>query len=58
MPAWVRTVTDKIGARDVFVFGGLALICLGVGMIYPPAAPIVAGIALLVIGVVGVPSWR
>lgn len=58
MPSWVRTLLARIGARDVFVFGGLALLCLGAGMIYLPAAPVIAGLALLTIGVVGIPSWR
>ena len=54
----IRAWLAKIGARDVFIFGGLALLCLGAGMVYTAAAPIVGGIALLTIGIAGVPQWR
>jgi len=49
---------SAIGARDVFVFAGLALVTLGAGMVYVPAAPIIAGLVLLVVGLFGVPTWR
>ena len=54
----IRAWLAKVGARDVFIFGGLALLCLGAGMVYLPAAPIIAGLALLTIGIAGVPQWR
>lgn len=40
-----------IDLRDVFVFGGLAMIGNGVAAIYPPAAWIVCGVALFWLGV-------
>lgn len=46
-----------IDARDVFVFLGLGLVTLGSGMIYLAAAPITAGLILLLIGILGVPKW-
>lgn len=52
---WLR---DNIGARDVAVLGGIALLTTGAGMVYRPAAPIVAGLFLLTLGLVGVPKWR
>lgn len=58
MRALLKVIRETVGVRDVFVFGGLALLCLGAGMVYLPAAPIVAGLALLVIGLNGVPAWR
>ncbi len=58
MRAWLQSIRESIGVRDVFVFGGLALLSVGAGMVYLPAAPIVAGLALLVIGLNGVPTWR
>ena len=46
-----------ITARDVFVFGGLALVTVGAGMVYLAAAPIVAGLVLLIVGLYGIPKW-
>lgn len=54
----VLVALKAVGARDVFVFGGLALVTVGAGMIYRPAAALVAGAGLLAIGVMGVPKWR
>ena len=48
----------KVGARDLFVFGGVILVTIGTGMVYLPAAPIIAGLALFLIGLFGVPTWR
>lgn len=39
-----------IDMRDVFTFGGLALVGYGLHAVYPPAAPIVVGAALFRIG--------
>lgn len=58
IPAAVLALGKKLGARDVFLFGGLSLLCLGAGMVYLPAAPIIAGAAFLSLGLFGVPSWR
>lgn len=55
---FLRSLVAKVGARDLLVFGGLTLLCLGAGMVYLPAAPIVAGLALLFLGLFGVPAWR
>jgi hypothetical protein len=57
MPLWIRTLIDAITVRDFLVFGGLALLTTGAGMVYLPAAPIVAGLALLGLGIYGVPKW-
>lgn len=54
----LRVLRDKVGARDVFVFGGISLITVGAGMVYLPMAPIVAGLMLLVIGLIGIPRWN
>ena len=54
----MKDILAKVGARDVFVFAGLALVAFGAGMIYIPAAPIVVGAALLTIGIFGIPQWR
>jgi hypothetical protein len=56
--ARLSEVVGQVGARDVFLFLGLALLCSGAGMVYLPAAPIIAGLAFLFIGFFGVPSWR
>lgn len=58
MKAALLAVLAKIGARDLFVFAGLGLLTLGAGLVYLPAAPIVAGAALLSIGIFGIPQWR
>lgn len=39
-----------IDLRDALVFGGLGVLCTGVAQIYPPAAWIVGGAALMWIG--------
>lgn len=54
----MKKLLANVGMRDVFVFGGLALVSLGAGMVYLAAAPIIAGLALLTIGIIGVPKWR
>lgn len=53
----LRRFLDPLDLRDLFVFGGIALISAGAGMVYLPAALVVAGIALLTIGIFGVPGW-
>lgn len=58
MLAWLKEVRKKLGMRDAFVFGGLALLGVGVGMVYFPASLVVLGVVLLYLGLVGVPSWR
>lgn len=47
----------KVGLRDLFVFGGMMLVTVGAGMVYLPAAPIIAGLVLLVVGLFGIPKW-
>lgn len=54
----MRKLLANIGARDLCVFGGMALLTAGAGMIYLPAAPICAGLLLLYLGLHGVPAWR
>lgn len=58
MRAWLQRVGKSIEMRDVAVFGGLALVTVGAGMIYLPAAPLVAGLTLFYLGAFGIPSWR
>ena len=41
--------------RDVLAFIGLSLLAVGVWMIYPPAAFILVGAVLFLIGVFGIP---
>lgn len=43
----------KPDLQDVFVFGGLVLTAAGIAAIYWPAALIVAGVVLFVLGI-----WR
>lgn len=57
MRTWLKSIRESVSARDVFVFGGLGMLCAGAGMIFVPAAPIIAGIAFLIIGLIGVPKW-
>lgn len=54
----LHALWGQIGARDLFVFGGIALLTIGAGMVYLPAAPIIAGVVLFSIGLLGIPSWR
>lgn len=44
--------------RDVLVLVGLAALATGAGMIYRPAAFLVVGAVLLLIGLFGVPRWE
>lgn len=54
----LRSLAGKVGARDMFVFAGIALVSAGSAMIYPPAGAIMAGAILLLIGILGVPTWH
>jgi hypothetical protein len=42
---------------DLFALAGLALIAVGLWLIYPPAALIVTGAAILTLGIWGAKSW-
>lgn len=53
----LKSLVGNVGARDLFAVSGFALLTAGVGMVYVPAAPIVAGVLLLAVGIFGVPSW-
>lgn len=57
MTRWLRSLWDNLGARDVFVVAGVLLLTLGAGLVYAPAAPITAGLVLLIVGVFGLPRW-
>jgi len=46
----VKQLAAQIDLRDVFVFGGLAMVGYGVHCIYPPAAWIVVGTVLFWVG--------
>lgn len=61
VPRW-RSAFARLAAllpelRDVLVLVGLALLVTGAGMIYRPAAYLVAGAVLMAIGLFGVPRW-
>lgn len=43
--------------RDGVALVGLALMGVGTWMIYPPAALLLVGAALLLVGICGVPKW-
>lgn len=53
----LRDIWKKAEARDLFVVSGLVVLAVGVGMVYLPAAFICVGLALLLIGIWGVPAW-
>lgn len=48
-------IGDRMSAQmdlsDAFIFAGLALACVGVWQIYPPAALITGGVALFWLGI-------
>lgn len=46
-------IADIVDARDLLFFGGIAAICYGVALIYPPAAWIIGGAASAALGVKG-----
>ena len=48
--AALSAIVAAIGAREVLVFGGLAATCYGLALVYPPAAWIVGGTVLFLIG--------
>jgi hypothetical protein len=54
----MKDLAKKVGARDVLLFSGISLLTGGAGMVYLPAAPLVAGVLLLAIGLVGIPKWH
>lgn len=51
-------LSGQVSGRDLYVFGGLALLGTGAGMAYPPAGPMVVGLVLLLIGVKGLPEFK
>ncbi|MDQ3275177.1 MAG: hypothetical protein M3Q39_09150 [Actinomycetota bacterium] len=56
--AYARLATLLPDLRDVLALVGLALLTVGAGMVYRPAAYLVPGFVLFVIGLFGVPKWR
>lgn len=44
-------IVSEIELRDVFAFGGLALLTCGAAQIYAPAGFIVPGLVLMVLGI-------
>ncbi len=46
----IAQIAGKVDTRDVFAFGGLAMVCCGVAQIYAPAAWIIGGIAFIYLG--------
>lgn len=49
----MRKIAQFIDARDVIALAGLAALIYGIAQIYPPAAWIVGGAALLFVSVIG-----
>lgn len=47
----IEIIKENFDLRDAFVFGGICLVAIGVGMVFLPAAFIVAGTALFWLGV-------
>lgn len=45
------TIAQAVDLRDVFVACGLGAIGYGIGQIYPPAAWIVIGAVILILGI-------
>lgn len=48
-----RRAADSVDRRDLFVFGGLASMGYGIGQIYAPAAWVVVGAIVFLIGMRG-----
>lgn len=48
---WFARLESPLDIRDLFTFGGLAMVGNGTHMIYPPAAWIVVGAVLYWIGI-------
>lgn len=48
--AVARLARDLCGLRDLFVFGGLACLAHGVAQVYPPAAWMIVGLVLMLLG--------
>jgi len=46
----VALVSRILDTRDLFFFSGLAAICYGVALIYPPASWIVGGVVFCAVG--------
>lgn len=46
-------ILSVFDARDLLFFGGIASVCYGVALIYPPAAWIIGGAASAALGVKG-----
>lgn len=46
----LASVSNVIDARDAFFFGGVAAICYGAHLIYPPAAWIIGGGVSVAVG--------
>jgi hypothetical protein len=49
--AALKRLNPDVDLRDCLVFGGVASVAYGAGMIYPPATWIVAGVAAFWLGV-------
>jgi len=46
----LKQLANLIDLRDFLAFGGLAILCYGLHMIYPPSAFVVGGAALFWLG--------
>jgi hypothetical protein len=51
--AAISTIGDIIGLQELFIFSGLGAVGYGVAQIYPPAAWIVVGAVVFLIGMIG-----
>lgn len=55
MRAMIKKIVDQfriyIDFRDVFAFGGLVMITIGLWQIYPPLSMVVTGTAMFWLGV-------
>jgi len=46
----MNRLANLLDVRDVLAFGGLAVLCYGLHMVYPPSAFIAGGAALFWLG--------
>jgi hypothetical protein len=46
----LKQLANMLDLRDVLAFGGLAMLCYGLHLIYPPAAWVAGGAALFWLG--------
>lgn len=54
----VQLVRDEVGLHEVFVFGGLTAVIIGVRALSEPAAWIIAGLVIMGLGLFGTLAKR